>query len=40
MPSDHSAIVLKLSPANQGEGGRSYWKFNYSVLDDNNFMEG
>ena len=40
MSSDHSAIVLKLSPTNQDEGGRSYWRFNCSVPDDNNFMEG
>ena len=38
--SDHSAIVLKLSPTNQGERGRSYWKFNNSLLNDNDFMEG
>ena len=38
--SGHSAIVLKLSPTNEGERGRSYWKFNNSLLDDNHFIEG
>ena len=38
--SDHSATVLKLSPTNEGERGRSYWKSNNSLLDDNNFIEG
>ena len=38
--SDHSAIVLKLSPSNEGERGRSYWKFNNSLPDDNHFIEG
>ena len=38
--SDHSAIVLKVSPTNEGERGRSYWKFNNSLLDDNDFIEG
>ena len=38
--SDHSAIVLKLSPTNEGERGRSYWKFNSSLLDDSHFIEG
>ena len=38
--SDHSAIVLKLSPTNEGERGRSHWKFNNSLPDDNDFMEG
>ena len=38
--SDHSAIVLKLSPTNEGERGRSNWKFNNSLLDDNDFIEG
>ena len=37
---DHSAIVLKLSPTDEGERGRSYWKFNNSLLDDNDFIEG
>ena len=38
--SDHSSNVLKLSPTNEGERGRSYWKFNYSLLDENDFIEG
>ena len=38
--SDHSTIVLKLSPTNEGERGRSYWKFNSSLPDDNDFIEG
>ena len=38
--SDHSAIVLKLSSTNEGERGRSYWKFNNSLPDDNDFIEG
>ena len=38
--SDHSAIVLKVSPTNEGERGRSHWKFNNSLLDDNDFIEG
>ena len=38
--SDHSAVVLKVSPTNEGERGRSYWKFNNSLLDDNDFIEG
>ena len=37
--SDHSAIFLKLSPTNEGER-RSYWKFDNSFLDDNDFIEG
>ena len=37
---DHSAIVLKLSSTNEDERGRSYWKFNNSLLDDNDFIEG
>ena len=35
--SDHSAVVLKLSSTNEGERGRSYWEFNNSLLDDNDF---
>ena len=35
--SDHSAIVLNLSPTNKGKRGRSYWKFNSSLLDDKGF---
>ena len=38
--SDHSAIVLKLSPTNEGERGRSYGKFNNSLLDGKDFIEG
>ena len=42
--SDHSAIVLKarlkVPPTNEGERGRSYWKFNNSLRDDNDFIEG
>ena len=38
--SDHSAIVLKLSTANESERGRSWRKFNNSLLDDNDFVEG
>ena len=38
--SDHLAIVLKVSPTNEGERGRTYWKFNNSLLDDNDFIEG
>ena len=37
---DHSAIVLNVSPTNEGQRGRSYWKFNNSLLDDNDFIEG
>ena len=37
---DHSPTVLKLSPTNEGERGRSYWKFNNCLLDDNDFIEG
>ena len=29
-----------MSPRNEGERGRSYWKFNNSLLDDNDFIEG
>ena len=38
--SDHSAIVLKFSPANEGEKGRSYWKLSNSLLDNNDSVEG
>ena len=37
--SNHSAIVLKLSPTSEGKRGHSYWKFNDSLPDDNDFKE-
>ena len=38
--SDHSAIVFKLSPTDEGERGRSYCKFINFLLGDNDFIEG
>ena len=29
-----------MSPTNEGERGRSHWKFNNSVVDDDDFIEG
>ena len=36
--SDHSAIVLKFSPVNEHIKGASYWKFDNSLLNDNDFV--
>ena len=33
------SVVLKLSPTNEGERGSYYWKFNSSLLNDNDFIE-
>lgn len=35
---DHSGIILKLK-LNQNEKGRSYWKFNNSLLKDTTYIE-
>ena len=32
---DHSAIILKFSGSEGSQRGRSYWKFNNSLLTDN-----
>ena len=37
---DHSAIVLQLSKIEGPIRGPSYWKFNNSLLDDNNHING
>ena len=37
---DHSAIVLQLSKIEGPIRGPSYWKFNNSLLDDNNYING
>ena len=37
--SDHSAILLKLSPATDGSRGRAYWKFNSSLTQDKYFTD-
>ena len=37
---DHSAIVLQLSKIEGPIRGPSYWKFNNSLLDDNNYIDG
>ena len=36
--SDHSAIVLKISPVKEHIKGASYWKFNKSLLNDKDFV--
>ena len=36
--SDHSAIVLKISPVKEHIKGASYWKFNNSLLNDKDFV--
>ena len=36
--SDHSAIIFKLHPTYEGNQGRSYWKFNSSLMDDRQFV--
>ena len=36
--SNHSAIILKLRPAYEGNRGRSYWKFNSSLTEDRQFV--
>ena len=35
---DHSAIILKFSGFEGSQRGRSYWKFNNSLLTDNVFL--
>ena len=36
--SDHSTIVLKISPVKEHIKGASYWKFNNSLLNDKDFV--
>ena len=36
--SDHSNIVLKISPVKEHIKGASYWKFNNSLLNDKDFV--
>ena len=36
--SDHSTIVLNISPVKEHIKGASYWKFNNSLLNDKDFV--
>ena len=38
LQSDHSPVVLKLRSADSAERGRSYWKFNNTLLKDAEFV--
>ena len=38
--SDHSPGYLKFSEGNETSKGPSYWKFNNSLLDDQQFVTG
>ena len=37
--SDHSVVTLQLKPMNESKFGKSYWKFNNSLLDDVKYVE-
>ena len=37
--SDHSGIFIKISGKEEERRGKGYWKFNTSLLDDNQFIE-
>ncbi len=37
--SDHSCIALKISPLPRQERGPGYWKFNASLISDDNYVE-
>ena len=36
---DHSAVYLQIRLVNENRRGRSYWKFNNSLLSDNGYIE-
>ena len=35
---DHSCLLMKLRPTDQGARGRSYWKFNNCLTQDRHFV--
>ena len=37
--SDHSAITLSINGMDDSKRGPSFWKFNFSLVNDNNYCD-